>query len=269
MTNNINTKLIIELRKITSAGISICKEALENTNYQIDDAIKYLTKKGISKAQSKNDRKTQEGVVCVAFNDDMSKGSIVKINSETDFVARNPKFHEFAEKITKESLKFNDITELMGSKLDNDLTIQDELHRNISVIGENLTISTLKYIIVNDKKSDVLGYSVHNPIKDSIGSIAAICHLNIQGDISEEHKTKLSSLARKVSLHIASMDVKYISTKDIKNDSMDQTDDLILLEQKYILNEKLTIQEFLDQQTNMMGVEKIQIRNFIKIRVDE
>ena len=60
-----------------------------------------------------------------------------------------------------------------------------------------------------------------------------------------------------------------LSTKDMENNSIDQTDDVILLEQKYILNEKLTIQEFLDQQTHVIGIEKIQIHNFIKIKVDE
>ena len=144
----VTAKLVKELREKTGAGMMDCKKALVETDGDIDKAIDVLREKGLSKAAKKADRIAAEGLVRIAFSEDRSRAAVVEVNSETDFVAKNPEFIEFVEKLAAMALNAeNDSLEsFMELPYDNEGTVKEALTAKISKIGENMNIRRLELI---------------------------------------------------------------------------------------------------------------------------
>ncbi len=178
---------IKDLREATGCGISDCNKALTENNGDFEKAVDWLRKKGLSSASKKSNRTTSEGVVAVSI--ESNQATILEVNSETDFVARNDKFQNFVTKLVKEAKAFgDDIAKFQNEK-------DEEVKTQIGIIGENLKIRRLSNIKVN---SGVIVSYIHNLIAPNMGKIAVLVSLETKAE-----KNKAEELGKQIAMHIA------------------------------------------------------------------
>ena len=138
----ITAAMVKELREMTGVGMLDCKKALAETDGNMEAAVEYLREKGLAASQKKAGRIAAEGIVDILLSADNKKGVVVEVNSETDFVAKNPVFQEFVGQVAAQALDSNaaDAEALLAEawKLDNTMTVADALSQKVAVIGENL-----------------------------------------------------------------------------------------------------------------------------------
>ena len=150
----ITAAMVKELREMTGAGMMDCKKALNETNGNIDEAVEFLKKSGLAKADKKAGRIAAEGVVETVVSEDGKVASIVEVNSETDFVAKNDKFKSYVKAVAEQAAKTNaaDITAFLAEPwaLDNTKTVEEELKSQIAVIGENMNIRRFEKLTSED-----------------------------------------------------------------------------------------------------------------------
>ena len=198
---------IKKLRDITGAGFLDCKEALDETNSDIDKAIDYLRKKGISTSQKKGERTASDGLVALTKSDDNKEASLIEINSETDFVARNTDFQEFVTKISNINLSIKgNLDELNNSKYNDADNVSQVLTNLIAKIGEKLTIRRSAYLNI---KEGFIGTYIHNIEKDNMGKIGVI--------ISVSTKLKydlITDFLKKICMHIAATNPLSLTSSD-------------------------------------------------------
>lgn len=185
----ITAGLIKELRERTGSGMMDCKKALDETQGDMEAAIDWLRKKGLSNAAKKSDRVTAEGLVSAYVEG--NEGVVLEVNSQTDFVAKNEKFQNFVKKLSKMALQVENVEELKKLPYEDGKTVEEELTNLISVIGENLTIRRLKKIKANGK----LYSYVHNAVVDGLGKIAVVVAFSDEG--SSE------GLGKQIAMHIS------------------------------------------------------------------
>ena len=174
---------IKKLREITGVGLKDCKIALDENSGDIEKSIEFLRKKGIAKASKKMSRTATEGLALV--NEEKGKISIIEINSETDFVAKNKDFIDFLQRVIK--IKFfgkGDLEKLNNSKMQNGLLVKDNLINLISKIGEKITIRRADFF---DNSDGVNFYYVHSALDKNIGKIISVIKLeNIDKNNTQE-----------------------------------------------------------------------------------
>lgn len=262
-------KLILELRGLTSAGMMECKKALEETEYDIKKAQELLAKKGIARAASKVNRETKQGVVCVLFNEDCSTLCITQINSESDFVARNEKFQQFAKKISKIALDTDgNLQNLLSTKTEENISVSDYLSKNIATIGENLSINSVKKIHITKPDNQHIGYYIHNKIGEDMGSIASAVLLEFATEENTNMNTltdNLQIISRRISLHIAGSNPTQIQQTVNGNIA----DDAALISQRYVLNEKLSVEEFLHEERKKLNLKTLVVKDFIRVQLGD
>ena len=171
-------KDIKKLRQLTGAGFTDCSVALKDSNGDIDKAIEILRIKGVSKASKKMSRNATEGVVALSGN--INKNSIIEINCETDFVAKNEDFINFAKELS--DLNNNcesNIEKLKKTKMNNDKTVDENLVSMIAKIGEKITIGRAKTLSQSDDKK--FAY-LHTVVKDNLSKLAVIVSLESKED---------------------------------------------------------------------------------------
>jgi elongation factor Ts len=192
---NITAAMVKELRDKTSAGMMDCKTALNETNGNIEAAVDWLRKKGLSKAAKKAGRVAAEGLVAVESSGHTA--TILEVNSETDFVARNEQFQAFVREAAKIALMGDGTVEALeaahfpGSQT----TVKDRLQELIATIGENMT---LRRIAKLDVSKGLIASYVHNAVGEGLGKIGVLAALESEGDV-----TVLGTLGRQVAMHIA------------------------------------------------------------------
>ncbi len=145
-------KLIKELREKTGAGMANCKEALIETNGDIEKAIEYLRKKGAATAAKRAEKVTKEGAVKIAVSNDKKSAAIIELNCETDFVSKGEKFQKLSEKISEICLKYkiNDVDTLLKAKDENNLTVKDNIDDLIASVGEKVELRRVKFVEISD-----------------------------------------------------------------------------------------------------------------------
>ncbi|MCX8080630.1 MAG: translation elongation factor Ts [Bacteroidia bacterium] len=159
-----------KLRQQTGAGMMDCKKALEETNGDFEAAIDYLRKKGAKVAANRQDREAKEGVVLAKVNDDNTKGVVVAVNCETDFVAKNQDFISFVQKIAEIALQHTpaDIESLKKLPYDNNISVHDKLMEQVGKIGEKIDIGyyqsvhcpyVVSYIHPGNRLAVVVGFN--------------------------------------------------------------------------------------------------------------
>ena len=192
---NITAAMVKDLREKTGAGMMDCKTALNETQGDIEAAIDWLRKKGLSKAAKKSGRVAAEGLVAVAVGG--NEGVVVEVNSETDFVARNQEFQALTKTIALVALEKGDadVESLKNQHYPGGQTVADAIANAIATIGENMTLRRAGALKVAD---GVIGQYVHNSIGEGLGKIAVIVGLESTGD-----KAQLGELGRKIAMHIA------------------------------------------------------------------
>jgi elongation factor Ts len=199
-------KLIKELREKTGAGMLDCKKALNETEGNLDEAIKHLREAGLSKAAKKSSNVAAEGLVSILVNEDNTKVSMVELNSQTDFVAKNANFLDLKDEITAhvQTTEVTSTEELNQTEI-NGVNFSEYLNSKIAIIGENIVARKMTTIAAND--GVVNGY-VH------LGKVGVI----LAATCAPEAKEKASDLLKKVAMHAASMKPTVISYKDLSAD---------------------------------------------------
>ena len=211
---------IKKLREMTGVGFKDCKVALDETNGDLDKSIEFLRKKGIAKASKKMSRTASEGLALVKEGD--GKISIIEINSETDFVAKNQDFINFCKELSEINFKSkSDLDQLNNTKMKNGILVKDNLVNLIAKIGEKITIRRAKFF--DNTKGENFSY-VHSAIEDGIGKIISIVKLE---GIS---KGKNDSIGTKIAMHIAASNPLAIDADNIEKSLVDKELEIIQAE---------------------------------------
>ena len=192
---NVTAAMVKDLREKTGAGMMDCKTALAESNADMEAAIDWLRKKGLSKAAKKSGRIAAEGLIAVAVSG--GDGVLVEVNSETDFVARNEEFQRLARGIAEVALKkrLTDVEALKAAAYPGGGSVSEALANAIATIGENMNLRRVARVHV---AQGVVGHYVHNALSGGLGKIGVLVGLESSG------KTEmLAPLARLIALHVA------------------------------------------------------------------
>ncbi len=205
----ITASMVKELREMTGAGMMDCKKALSATDGDMDKAVEFLRENGLAKAEKKAGRIAAEGIVCTCVSDDRKVASIVEVNSETDFVAKNEKFRDFVAAIAKQVADndYADVEALLADKwaLDASKTVKEQLASMIATIGENMNIRRIKKVTATD------------------GVVASYIHAGGKIGVLVEAKTDTDNDAveeclKNCAMQVAALNPKYTSDAEVDQD---------------------------------------------------
>ena len=285
MSNKQNLENIKKLREITGVGFKDCKLAIDENNGDINKSIEYLRKKGIAKASKKMSRIAADGLVLIYEKNGMI--SVIEINSETDFVAKNKEFITFCKEISEINFKVQgDIKKIKSSIMKNKKTTEETLIALISKIGEKITLRRSKFF---DNKGTNFSY-VHNSLDKNIGKIVSVVKLE------KNEKIDLKEIGSKLAMHIAASSPIAIDENEIGRDILNKELEIIreemknsgkkgemiekiangklkkfvsdntLLNQIWIMDTKKKVKEVLKSYS---GEEEIKVLDFVRFKVGE
>ena len=277
---------IKKLREITGVGFKDCKVALDENKGDIEKSIEFLRKKGIAKASKKMDRTAADGLV-LAYEKN-GEISIIEINSETDFVAKNENFISFCKELSKINFSVKgDLNQLKNSKMNDGGFVNDNLVSLIAKIGEKITIRRCDFF---DNKKGLNFFYVHSASEKNIGKIISIVSLD---GIT---KSKNEELGNKLAMHIAASNPLAINSDEIDKDIVNKELEIIkaeiinsgkpsdmvekiakgkitkflndnsLLNQIWIMDPKKKVSEILKENSS---TKQIKILNFVRYKVGE
>ncbi len=205
----ITAAMVKELREMTGAGMSDCKKALTNTDGDMDKAVDWLKENGLAKAEKKAGRIAAEGIVCVDVSDDAKTASIVEVNSETDFVAKNEKFQNYVATVAKQARDTSaaDITAFMAEPWieDSSVTVEENLKSMIATIGENMNIRRFE------------------KVTEPEGVIVPYIHAGGKIGVLVKAKTSLGAdqvteCLKNVAMQVAAMSPQFLTPNDISDE---------------------------------------------------
>ena len=276
-----------QLRKITGVGYKDCKNAIDETQGDIEKSVELLRKKGIAKASKRMSRVAAEGLICIYEQD--NQFSMIEINSETDFVAKNNQFVNFAEEISQLALiKSGKMEDILNSTMTNKKNVKDNLVDLISKIGEKITLRRSAFI--GKDKSINFSYT-HSSLKKNVGKLGVL--LSIE---TTKPKNEILDFGKQLAMQVAassplaidkeSLDQnilqkeKEIITEELKNSGKDTKivekiaigklnkfiADNTLLNQEWIMEPKKKVKDVLKE---VVGKDKIEIKKFIRFKVGE
>jgi elongation factor Ts len=201
----ITANLVKELREKTGAGMMDCKTALTETKGEIEAAVDWLRKKGLSKAATKAGRIAAEGLIGISAK--AGRGAMVEVNSETDFVARNAEFQELVRNITERALHAGgDLAKLLAMDYPGKrITIADEVRERIATIGENIAVRRT----VAFAQGQIAAY-LHNKAADGLGKIGVLVALDSKGEAE-----KVAEFGRHLAMHIAAASPAAVSAEEL------------------------------------------------------
>ena len=221
---NITAGMVKELRESTGAGMMDCKAALTETNGEMEAAVDWLRKKGLSKAAKKAGRVAAEGLIGLKVAG--SKGVLVEVNSETDFVARNDLFQGLVQMIADVALDAGTDVEKIKAAKAGSITIGESINDTIAKIGENMSLRRAAALAV---KQGVVGRYVHNSVSDGLGKIGVLVGLESAGKADE-----LNALGRMVAMHVAASNPQAVDSAGL--------DPAVVAREKDVLAEKFRAQ---------------------------
>ena len=208
---------IKKLRELTGVGFKDCKIALDESNGDVEKSIEFLRKKGIAKASKKMSRTASEGLTLVKEND--GEISLIEINSETDFVAKNQDFIKFCKELSE--INFNvkgDLGKLNDSQMTNGELVKNNLVSLIAKIGEKITIRRANFF---DKSNGMNFYYVHSALEDGIGKIISLVKLD--GIVNNKN----DDIGNKIAMHIAASNPLSIDKDGIDKKTVDKELEII------------------------------------------
>jgi len=214
---NITAQMVKELRESTGAGMMDCKSALTETNGEMEAAQDWLRKKGLSKAAKKSGRVAAEGLIGVQVQG--TKGVMVEVNSETDFVARNDLFQGLVKMIANVALDVGTDVDKINAAKAGSITIAESIADTIAKIGENMTLRRAAVLSVT---KGAIGSYVHNAISDGLGKIGVIVALESPGKADE-----LVALGRQIAMHIASANPVSLDASGVPADIVKREKDVL------------------------------------------
>ena len=214
---------IKKLRQSTGAGFKDCNSALKESNGDLDKASEILRIRGVAKASKKMSRNANEGVIVISG--DTNKTSLIEVNCETDFVAKNGEFLNFVKELSEINNNCSsNIEELNNSIMQNNKTVQDNLLDLISKIGEKITIGNLKTIENVNSNNYIYQHSV---IVDNVSKLGVVVSLE-----TSEKSEKLNSFGKQLSMHIAASNPLAVNSNEIKEEIINKEQELISEELK-------------------------------------
>jgi elongation factor Ts len=209
----VSAVLVKELREKTGAGMMDCKRALGETDGDIETAIDWLRKKGLSSAAKKAGRVASEGLIGVATRG--ASGALIEVNAETDFVARNDKFQNFVRAATELALDAADLEALKAAPYPGGgHSVGEELTRLIATVGENMSLRRVAWFAVSP--GVVVSY-MHNALAPNLGKIGVLVALESTAD-----QAKLAELGKKLALHIAAANPRYLDIASVDPKALDR-----------------------------------------------
>jgi elongation factor Ts len=211
----VSAAMIKELRGKTGAGMMDCKKALEESEGDIEAAVDWLRTKGLAAAAKKAGRVAAEGLVAVIAEG--NKGAVVEVNSETDFVARNDQFQDFARTMSGlvQASGTGDLDALQAQAYPNsERNVGEELTHMIATIGENMSLRRAETLSVNE---GVVTSYVHSAAAPGLGRIGVLVALESSGD-----QGQLADLAKQVAMHVAAASPQSVSTDDLDPESVER-----------------------------------------------
>ena len=211
---------IKKLRELTGVGFKDCKLALDESKGDIEKSVEFLRKKGIAKASKKMSRTAAEGLALVKENE--GEVSLIEVNSETDFVAKNKDFVSFCKELSNINFETKgDLNKLNNSKMSNSVLVKDNLVNLIAKIGEKITIRRANFF---DNKDGVNYFYVHSAVEKNIGKIISV--VKVDGII----KGKNDDIGNKISMHVAASSPLAIDKDAIKKEIIDKELEIIKAE---------------------------------------
>ena len=214
---------IKQLRQVSGAGFKDCNSALIESKGNIDKAIEILRIKGISKASKKMSREAKEGVIAVSGNSE--KTSLIEINCETDFVAKNENFIKFVKEISDLNNEISSENEkLKNTKMKNGSTVNDNLVAMIAKIGEKITLGRSKTISHKGSKNYVYHHTV---VKDNLSKLAVVVSLE-----TKDNSENLNLFGKQLSMHIAASNPLALNSELIEKEILKKEEELISEELK-------------------------------------
>ena len=220
---SVTAALVKELREKSGAGMMDCKKALGETDGDMDAAIDWLRTKGLATAAKKSGRVASEGLVAIAV--DGTSGAVVELNAETDFVARNTEFQEFASSLSDLALAAGDLDALKAADYPGTgRTVEDELTQKIATIGENMSLRRMERVSVSS--GSVVSY-MHNATADGLGRIGVLVALE-----STAGADVLTPLGKQIAMHIAATSPASLSIADLDQDAVARERDVLIEQAK-------------------------------------
>jgi len=214
---NISAQMVKELRESTGAGMMDCKAALNETGGDMTAAQDWLRKKGLSKAAKKAGRVAAEGLIGVKVAG--TKGVVVEVNSETDFVARNDLFQGLVAMIADVALGVGSDVEAIKAAKVGSITIADAINDTIAKVGENMTLRRAATLSVS---KGAVGMYVHNSVTDGLGKIGVLVALESPGKTDE-----LATLGRMVAMHVAATNPQAVEAAGLDPDVVKREKDVL------------------------------------------
>lgn len=214
----ISASLVKELRDKTGAGMMDCKKALGESDGEIDAAVDWLRKAGLAAAAKKAGRVAAEGLVAAATSD--TKGVLVEVNAETDFVARNEDFQSFAGGVATAALeKGGDVAAIQAAALPDGGSVEEKLQELVATIGEKMTLRRAAAIEVGN---GVVASYTHNAVAPGLGRIGVLVGLESDGD-----KAKLLEFGHKLAMHVAAAAPQWNQQSDVDPAVLDREREIL------------------------------------------
>lgn len=284
----ITAAMVKELRDKTSAGMMDCKKALNETNGDMEAAVDWLRTKGIAKADKKASRVAAEGLVASATAG--TKGVVVEVNSETDFVARNDIFQSTVAKIATRGLDVADSEALLSAELEDGKSVAEYLTELVGKIGEKMSFRRMEALEVTQ---GVVSSYIHNAVATDMGKIGVLIALESTGDTA-----KLDELAKKIAMHVAAtsplantvadLDPAIVSKERemLKAEALDSGKpenivdkmvegrmqkffkESVLATQIFVMDGERTIEKVLEDEGKVLGTD-IKLTGFVRMAVGE
>jgi len=275
-----------KLRELTGAGFKDCNLAIKESDGDLDKAIEILRVKGISKASKKMSRDAKEGVIAVTEND--KQISLIEVNCETDFVAKNDDFVNFVKELSDLNNDVNsNVENLKKSKMANGQTVEENLVALIAKIGEKITIGKTKTL---SNEGTVKSKYLHTVVKDNLAKLAVAVSLETNNDSDE-----VKNFGKQLSMHIAASSPLALDQDSIDQSIIDKEQELVteelknsgkpeeiakkislgkmskfkeenaLLSQAWVMEPKKKVQDILKE----LSISDLKIKEFVRFKIGE
>ena len=275
-----------KLRQSTGAGFKDCNSALKESNGDLDKAVEILRVKGIAKATKKMSRDAREGVIVISGNQE--KTSLIEINCETDFVAKNEDFINYAKEVSEiNNICLSDVEKLNKSKMGNGKNVEENLVALIAKIGEKITFG--KMFTIENQNSLIFTYQ-HSVIKDNVSKLGVILSLD-----STVKNDTINIFGKQLCMHIAASSPLGLNPEDIKKNIIEKEIELIkeelknsgkpediakkisagkinkfkeensLMTQNWVMEPKKRVKDIMSE----INIPSLKIKEFIRIKIGE
>jgi elongation factor Ts len=275
-----------KLRELTGAGFKDCNLAIKESDGDIDKAIEILRVKGISKASKKMSREAKEGIIAITEND--KQISLIEVNCETDFVAKNDDFVNFVKELSDLNNNVNsNVDELKKSKMSNGQTVDENLVALIAKIGEKITIGKTKTL---SNEGTVKSKYLHTIVKDNLAKLAVAVSLE-----TSDNSDVVKNFGKQLSMHIAASSPLALDQNSIEQSIIDKEQELVaeelknsgkpdeiakkislgkmskfkeenaLLTQAWVMEPKKKVQDILKE----LSIPDLKIKEFVRFKIGE